>query len=427
MRTFSHFYRHSKVIARTVAVVVLLMLAGMPTGAAADTTAPVPLLKSGQPVDWWFMFKLNAGTFPGCGGDAQRVCLFGGDVQTKGYTHFGQQFIYASSDNHVLQKGSGCAGDSVNDPLGATFNEVYNGQYHYVVWNDQFYDDPKVSSGGTWGHSKGMLAWDDDGDGLVLQVTTPSWPAAASAAHPRQTDGNTLGCVKDNDVEVSQHFFALKLTKDDVVKVLQALANASVVTDPSVVQVVNSGGPDEISSLVAALGKKVASRTVLKLTLSSDVMLISKPSNLLVPPWQLVSAELGGTDLRTATWWMDPAIYSTTPETKITCWSDDLGQPGAVAIATSGAWDGTAFGLQGGNAPDRNHAKIGVSSSGDAHYTIFGDMNQQGTVSGVGTGKDKCAHSQNQRGGLFFVMDDETLWTGVTDLIKGGTAPTTGP
>lgn len=67
--------------------------------------------------------------------------------------------------------------------VGATFNEVYNGDYSYVVWNDQFYAHPKLDCASTngncsspWGHSKGMLAWDASGDGLVLQVSTPSWP-----------------------------------------------------------------------------------------------------------------------------------------------------------------------------------------------------------------------------------------------------------
>jgi hypothetical protein len=55
-----------------------------------------------------------------------------------------------------------------------------------------------------------MLAWNADGDGLIMQVTTPSWPAAGSKSSPRKTDGNTLGCVKDNNVLVSQHFFALR-------------------------------------------------------------------------------------------------------------------------------------------------------------------------------------------------------------------------
>ena len=177
------------------------------------------------------MFKFNASVFPGCGGNAQRACPFGGQPQP--YKNFGQQFAYASSDSPTLAQGSGCAGGSTGDasvdPIGATFDEVYNGSYHYVVWNDQFYDDPKIAGctkecGSPWGHSKGMVAWDDAGRGTCDAGldARPGQPPAAQH-HPRKSDGNTLGCVKDNDVQVSQHFFALRLTKDDVVKVLTAL------------------------------------------------------------------------------------------------------------------------------------------------------------------------------------------------------------
>src|SRR5579862_7508583 len=89
----------------------------------AQASAPVPLLRSGQPVNWWFVFKFNTATFNGCGG-AQRACIFGGDVQTY-KSGFGQQFAVASSENSKLTAGSGCAGDTTNDPIGATFNQVY--------------------------------------------------------------------------------------------------------------------------------------------------------------------------------------------------------------------------------------------------------------------------------------------------------------
>ena len=183
--------------------------AGMPA-----CTTPSPLLQRGRPVDWWVVFKFNAATFPGCGGSATRACPFGGDVQS--YKDFSQQFAYASSESPTLQQGNGCVGDTMDDPVGATFDEIYNGPYHYVVWNDQFYDDPDIkgcseSCGAPWGHSKGIVAWNDAGEGLVIQVSTPSWPGAGSQDSPRKTDGNTLGCVKDNDVQVSQHFFALRL------------------------------------------------------------------------------------------------------------------------------------------------------------------------------------------------------------------------
>jgi hypothetical protein len=149
--------------------------------AARDAIAPVPLLTSGQPVNWWFVFKFNTRTYPECGG-AERTCLFGGSVQP--YTSYGQQFAFASSLDGTLQQGGGCVGDTTTDPLGATFAQVYNGNFYYVLWND-------------------------NGDGVVLQVSTPSWPVSGSSSHPRKTDGNTLGCILDDNVLVSQHFFAL--------------------------------------------------------------------------------------------------------------------------------------------------------------------------------------------------------------------------
>jgi hypothetical protein len=409
-------------------LVTSLLHAGTTLGAdAPPTSAPVPLLKKRQPVDWWFVFKFNTAVFPGCVGGAARQCPFGGDVQEYQNQGYGQQYVYASNTNQTLQQGSDCAGDTTADPIGATFDEVYNGSYFYVIWNDQFYDDPEIAGctkecGGPWGHSKGMLAWNVSGEGFVLQVTTPSWPASGSKDNPRKTDGNTLGCVKDDNVKVSQHFFALKLTEADVVKVLNALANASVVTDPNNPQIVNNGGPATVQSLVEKLGKKSTSTKYTKATLSSGIELISKPSHLNVPPWQLVSASLGGVALRAATWWGTPKIYTTTSDSRIGCWDDALGPPGPVEIATTGQWQGKEFGLTGGGGKNFNHAKIGVSTSGAEPYAIFGDMNQQGILSG-----DKCSSSQNGRGGLFYVVADPTLAGAVGKLIKGDSAPTNPP
>jgi hypothetical protein len=382
---------------------------------------PVPLLAKGQPVAWWFVFKFNSASFPECGSVAQRACRFGGSVQN--YKAFGQQYVVATAEQNGLQKGDGCLGDTETDPVGATFGEVYNGSFYYVVWNDQFYNSPGIkgcskSCSGPWGHSKGVIAWDDSGAGFVMQVTTPSWPASGSTLNPRQSDGNTLGCVIDDDVEVSQHFFALRLSKSDLREVLRALQNASVVTDPQNPQLVRNGGPADVQQLVAGLGVKSDSKTVLDSKLSSGVELISKPSKLNVPPWQLVSAMLGGINLRAATWWASPKIYSTTASTDISCWDQQLAAPGPVEIATGGHWGEKQFGLTGGSGPDFNHAKIGVSTGPGKNLAIFGDMNQQGAISG------NCASSQNGRGGLFYVIDSAELHDSVKELIAGGTAGT---
>jgi len=414
-------------VARAIAIVwlsIALML-GFRITLAHAASPPVPLLEKGHPVDWWFVFKFNSAKFPECGADINRQCPFGGEPAD--YSSFGQQFVYASSESPSLRKGNDCVGDTTADPLGATFDEVYNGLFYYVIWNDQFYDDPVIAGctrqcGSPWGHSKGMLAWDDSGEGFVMQVTTPSWPAAGNKRFFRATDGNTLGCVDDDNVKMSQHFFALKLTRDDLIKVLSALQNASVVTDPNKPQIVNNGGPPDVQKVVKTLGVKSSSTTIVKANLSSGVELISKPSHLDVPPWQMVSALLGGISLRTATWWASPKIYSTTVSTEIGCWSDALATPGAVQIATTGKWEDAEFALTGGPSANGNHAKMGVSISGDHYYSIFGDMNQQGTLSGP-----KCSSSQNGRGGLFYVIDNFTLSEELKSLIAGGTAPTASP
>ena len=394
-----------------------------------QTTSPAPLLSKGHPVDWWFVFKFNAQSFPGCGENVKRACLFGGDSRPyKG--GFGQQFIYASSESPSLKKGDECVGETEADPLGATFEQIYDSNdYYYVVWNDQFYDDPKITGctkecSSPWGHSKGMLAWNNAGEGFVLQVSTPSWPASGNHNFPRKNDGNTLGCVIDDNVEVSQHFFSLRLTKNDLIEVLKALQNASIVTDPQNSQIVRNGGPEDVQGLVKTLGHKSGSTAIKRSTLSTGIEVLSKPSNLNVPPWQLVSASLNGVPLRTATWWANPEIPSTVFTTPISCWNDSLGKPGDVQIATSGQWNNQKFGLTGGGGPNHNHAKIGVSIDANSHYSIFADMNQQGTLSE--SSAHKCSSSQNGRGGLFYIISDKTLFDGITNLLKGETAPYAG-
>ena len=421
LRKVRRIVNHAAPLAFALLLLVFINPGCSRNGAVAPS-APTPLLAAGHPVDWWFVFKFNAANFPGCRGTATRACPFGGEIQQ--YAEFGQQFIYASSEDESLRAGADCLGDTTTDPVGATFDQVYNGDFNYVVWNDQFYNDPHIdgcttSCGSPWGHSKGMLAWNADGDGLVMQVSTPSWPAAGNTSSPRKTDGNSLGCVKDNNLLVSQHFFALRLTKDDVVKVLAALGNASVVTDPAKPQLVHNGGPEDIRRLVATLGRQSASRTYTVARLSSDVELISKPSALHVPPWQMVSAVLGRTSLRTATWWAMPEIYSTTASTTVGCWDASLGNPGAVEIATTGQWEGRTLGLTGGDGADFNHAKIAVSISGTDLYSVFGDMNQQGALS-----PPKCDSSQNGRGGLFYVLKNQKLHDAIAQLIAGASAPT---
>lgn len=405
-------------------------------GARKGSTPLAPLLGDGTAVDWWFAFKLTSKAFPSC--STHRSCMFGGVVQS--YEHgFGLQYLlgYGSGGQTTpLALHTDCLGSGA-DPVAQTFQQVWGGVPNFVIWNDQLYQDPQPhikpqcgsDCAAPWGHSKGVMAWDEDGTGFVMQVSTPDWPGNGNSEHHRAHEGNTLGCIKDDDIEVAQHFFALRLaTADDTRTVLQALQHASVVTDPSSDQLMKlSSGPSDLASLAQSLGRLSTETSPFQGTLSvktgsgNQVQLIAKPNSLHVPPWQMVSA-LTGTGLRTATWWASPKIPSTKAGTP-GCWASGLSTPGEVQVATSGQWGRKTFSLEGRADPDANHAKIGHSLTGS--LAIFGDMNQQGAYTPSAT-SDGCTSSQNGRGGLFFVLDDQVMHDGLHSLLTGDTAPYSG-
>lgn len=383
--------------------------------AAAATPPPVPMVSDGHPADWVFAYKFNAKSYPSSATDPARRCPFGGELQRGDRFRFSQKYAYASDAHPQLVMGSGLIGASTADPVGATFSEIYNGDYFYVVWNDQFQTPPLAQSGSKSGHAKGILVWNENGDGLVLQVSTPGWPGAGNVRRPRVGDGNTLGCLTSigNNIEFAQHFFALKLSPQDVVSVLQALVNARVVTTPGESIIRHVGGPAPIQAAAAGLGRPNGSKDVTDVMLSTGVRLISKPPALAVPPWHLVSAVLtragepNGPNLRTATW-APSKMEETTAPGDPGCWGFRL-HPGAIGIARWGSFANVPFKL----GSSSNHAKIGVSVNTPTKYTIFSDVNQDGPLAP----KPKCDARQNGRGGMFFVLENAALHDSVEHLI----------
>src|SRR5208337_2945835 len=113
-----------------------------------------------------------------------------------------------------------------------------------------------------------------------------------------------------------------------------------------------------------------------------------------------------------ATWYMPPEIPDTTASDPVPAgWPASLPKPGPVVNAKEGQFQGTKFNLTGGEQPDHNHAKIGVSVEGN--MVAFGDMNQDS--------------SQETRGGTFFVVHDDPndpeLVKSVASLLGANAAP----
>src|SRR5262245_38228462 len=95
-----------------------------------------PLVAAGKPVDWWFVFKFNADTFPGDDSKEPAPTIFGG-TPTNYHGGFSLSYAYASSADPTLRMGTNYIGLSLDDPLGATFDQIYHGTCNYVLWNDQ--------------------------------------------------------------------------------------------------------------------------------------------------------------------------------------------------------------------------------------------------------------------------------------------------
>ena len=163
-------------------------------------SSPTPLLSSGKPVDWWFVFKFNSAEEPGEPKPEGMTGIF--DV--KGWKRptyesnvkkYSQHYAFASSANPSLQHGNQILGTSTKDPLGATFAQVYlaDDPCYYVLWNDQFYGDPLKSGGSPWGHSKGMLAWDEAGEGLSSRSAHLPGPAPATRRIPASATATHSG------------------------------------------------------------------------------------------------------------------------------------------------------------------------------------------------------------------------------------------
>jgi hypothetical protein len=68
----------ARYISMRVVFVLALALCICQSAISYSADAPKPLLKQGQPVDWWFVFKLNSAAGPSCAAGARRACIFGG-------------------------------------------------------------------------------------------------------------------------------------------------------------------------------------------------------------------------------------------------------------------------------------------------------------------------------------------------------------
>uniref|UniRef100_H2QFH3 Deoxyribonuclease-2-alpha n=1 Tax=Pan troglodytes TaxID=9598 RepID=H2QFH3_PANTR len=138
---------------------------------------------SGQPVDWFVVYKLPA--LRGSGEAAQR----------------GLQYKYLDESSGGWRDGRGL----INSPeraVGRSLQPLYRSntsQLAFLLYNDQPPQPSKAQDSSMRGHTKGVLLLDHDG-GFWLVHSVPNFPPPASSAayswpHSACTYGQTLLCV----------------------------------------------------------------------------------------------------------------------------------------------------------------------------------------------------------------------------------------
>ena len=273
-----------------------------------------------------------------------------------------------------------------------------------------------------------MLAWNETARASSCRCRRRRGPAPAASVSRKS--GNTLGCVKtNNNLVASQHFFALKLNKEDLLEGAAGDAKRERRHRSDNRQIAQNGGPPEIRDAAEELGKKPHEKLrhkkpddlkIIQTQLTADVMLISKPSNA---ERAALADGVGAARRRLRAHRHMVGLAADLLDQEVD--QDRLlgghvevrqKSPGDVIIAKNGTFGGRPLGLIGG----QNHAKVGVVTSGRTSFSIFGDLNQQGTINPV---KGKCDASQNGRGGMFFVVKNDELFKTLSDMLEGEDEP----
>ena len=141
--------------------------------------------ENGQPVDWWFMYKvpqLHAGN--------------GGDAAT------GYEYVYydatidkeggpVTKSQHTIDSGKGA--------LNETLNAVFKGKHvstGWILYNDETPESAKMTDNGNLGHTKGVLAFDvASKTGYWLLHSWPKFAEPAAKQDPTPMYGQTYLCL----------------------------------------------------------------------------------------------------------------------------------------------------------------------------------------------------------------------------------------
>lgn len=311
--------------------------------------------ETGNPVDWWFIYKV-----PLLGGGANNDAATGYE-----YAYYDPNQAKVGKSPNLLSGGNGA--------LNLTMNSVFNNRpatYGYVLYNDEMPLSMKRKDDGNLGHTKGVLAFDTESKtGYWLLHSWPKFADIDGQVEPTPIYGQTYLC--------------LSLDIDSVRKIADQMAHHQ---EPQVYKFDSVGLPK--TDPLFALTQKPAPKppgdsNVLNLTTRGGMpfKVIAKNREWQKDFWNELVGPTLGEDMDVETW-----IRGEIPPMAD---SDGIHKTFDVKYINLGP-----LGLHWAWPETHDHAKWGITTASD--WVCVGDINRM--------------ISQRNRGGGTIAFQNKTLW-----------------
>lgn len=321
------------------------------------TAAIHALDEAGQPVDWWFAYKV-----PKLTQDADTLSAVGYE-----YVYFDPAAARLARSPHVLGDGGGAADRTLDALFSSTTTTT-----GWLLYNDELPADVGRRDDGADGHTKGVLGFDTaSGTGFWLLHSWPKYPDPGAKEMPTPIYGQTFLCL------------SLELAALERI--------AAQMADHQVPQIYDARIPSSLpaTSPLAALARPLdpnpaADSNVVDLQTAGGMpfKVIAKNRGWGRDFWNDLVGPTLGADMDVETW-----IRGKIPPTLD---SDGIHKTFDVKYV-----DLSPLGVPFAWPETHDHAKWGVTTSGG--WVCVGDINRM--------------VSQEKRGGGTIAFQNETLWS----------------
>lgn len=344
--------------------------------------------EQGNPVDWWFIYKVAGKSSTGTG--ARHPVIRGAPVRGVEYLYFDAN----AKESEGLELST-----SDLDSAGAlphTLSQIYGATDPNVGWfcyNDENPIDDTINS--SRGHTKGMLAFDLASDtGVWLIHSAPKFSPQGAYAYPETATPNaqTMLCITLQNADVAR-------------KIAEQMVAAQ---QPNVYLA---------SSVPADLANAVDDARVM--LMRDQVKEGEKPLHVVVP---FVSQ--GGTKFtsiaKNKSWGLDfytdlvgPTLHE---DLDVETWEHDPVPPGKDSdrrhtVVDMKAVNLRALGIDLAWPEADDHAKLAISARSEhVHYVCVGDLN--------------FTIAQRKRGGGTVAFRCEPLWRSISSILEDVCVPT---